>query len=278
MGNMGRMALIEIRRGEYVDDEEIEDPSCIRQEQFDSKRFHDYIMAKLEFARDAVSKDIRAAMGQGRSLGDAVLDAIEAFPESQTKRLREWVEEARGTHIYAYADVGDNSVSCGLMKTMGGPRDKFVSNVQLHVIEFERRNYWQFVDALSEVESNVDRYTSLHGGSLYLSPELKREAEESSQERRRAIRNIFYDENGFVEIESKSELARILEATGYEGKWSWEKPGIYDFRDLPDSPPTFYETLEDFVRNEERYEAEQALEDMFQDIALESICAQLLDE
>lgn len=68
-------------------------------------------------------------MKAGRSLGDAVIDAVEALPMTKTRHLRAWVELARESHVYAYLRIPKNArygVEYGLRLTAGGPRDKMI--------------------------------------------------------------------------------------------------------------------------------------------------------
>ena len=53
----------------------------------------DVLLRRLAKCHAEACKEIEASVKAGRSLGDAVLDAIEALPPSKTRDLRRWLED-----------------------------------------------------------------------------------------------------------------------------------------------------------------------------------------
>lgn len=241
------MALLNPRGNLFVDPEEIDDPKCVRAEQFEEKTFRDYLLSRLESARDAASTEVLASVRGGRSLGDAVLDTIESLPASKTAKLKTWIEEARGTRIYAYVEFHSTSrLSYGLMLTEGSPKDSVVAWEEVGTLEMDNlAPYWGWRQARREIEQKS-----------YLRP------------------HMMFDEEPMVEVSDKEEYDEALVAMNIElSEGAWKKPGLYDFRD---SPPTYSGTIEDYEREAMKYEAERTLEYMFDGGNLEDACDALL--
>jgi hypothetical protein len=250
------MALEEVRRGEYVETDEIDNPECVTPEQFELSTFQKFLLPRIEKSRDEASLQVMAGLREGRSLGDAVFDALESLPSTKTKRLRDWVEEARGTHIYAYVKFrGMSRLVYGLMLTTGGPRDEALDDVTVGSFEMSESiaPYWEFHDALKEMDRTLER--------------------ESRRSERERLSSLF-EEVSMVEVGSKGDYNDALHVMGLEpDDGSWEKPGLYDFRD---SPPTYSGTLEDYQRESMKYEAEQAIESLWDSGELEAACETLV--
>src|SRR5208283_1635109 len=99
------MTVEEIRKGEYVETEEVEhEPDCIRFEPNQVEAFRGFLLPHLESSRDEASTEILASVRSGRSLGDAVNVVLESMSARKTQRLRQWLKEASGTRIYAYVE------------------------------------------------------------------------------------------------------------------------------------------------------------------------------
>lgn len=60
--------------------------------------FEDVMMKRLADCHAEACKEILTSVRAGRSLGDAVADAIEAFPPSKTRDLRRWLEDWEAWH------------------------------------------------------------------------------------------------------------------------------------------------------------------------------------
>jgi hypothetical protein len=243
------MTVEEIRKGQFVETDEVEEePECVRLDSDPGSAFRNFLLPRLESARDEASREILAGVRDGRLLGDAVLDVIESFPASKTQRLRAWVKEASGTHVYAFVDFhGLYRLTYGLMMTTGGPRDPVVAVEGIGQSELESLvQYWEFSDALKEIKQNA----------------------------RMKIAWAF-EEIPLVEVGDKEEYDEALAAMGISiADGAWEKSGLYDFRD---SPPTYSGSVEDYERECMKYEAEQTLEYLFQGDEWMSACKTLLE-
>lgn len=250
------MAVVQIDKYQFVDSDPVESESgCMRMEP-DSAAFQNYLLPRVEGARDdEACSEVLSSMHAGRSFGDAVLDAIESLPASETKKLRAWVEEARSTRVYAYVEFsgGLMHVYYGLMLTSGGPRDEILSSEQVGTYETnEIANYWYFSDAIKLLGKGA-------------------EPDEHA-----------FEEQPFVEVTDEDEYDEAFEfletSPGPHHRRNnrmWKKPGIYDFRD---SPPTYVSSKEDYERESMKEAAERALEDMFSGEEWESACVTLLEE
>jgi hypothetical protein len=251
------MAIEEVRRGWYIDSKEFEDPKCIRVEQFESKTFHDFMLPRLESARDEASAEVLEGLRRGRSLGDAIFDAIESLPASKTKRLRSWVELAKGTHIYAFVEFtgGDRShLTYGLVRTTGGPKDAIIDRKEIGGWEFAGAPYWEFYDAYKAIDASLSR--------------------ESRHSERQRISYLFAD-NPMVEVREEGDYEDALKLMGLSPKASgWKGPGLYDFRD---SPPSYSGSLRDYARETMKSEAERALQDMWISESWEAACEILVE-
>jgi hypothetical protein len=238
------MAVEEIRRGEYVDTEPVEaEPGCVRPEP-DSAVFQNYMLSRMRGVSDEATTEVLASFRAGRPFGDAVLDVIESLQAYKTKRLRAWVEEARATRIYAYVDFrGLSSLTYGLMITVGGPRDEILARKKIGWTDsgWSFAQYWDFRDALDSV------------GKKYV-----------------------FEEDPFVEVSEEDDYNEALEAMEIPLKdGEWVKAGLYDFRD---HPPTYSGTVETYERESMKYEAERALEDMFESDEWKTVCVRLLED
>lgn len=231
---------------EFVDTDEVEDPACMTLEAGDPHDvFRSYILPRIEDSRDEASIEVLTAMHTGRNFSDAVLDTIEGLPESKTRKLRTWVNEARGTHIYPYVrfSYGDH-VTYGLMLTTGGPMDKAIAreSVGEHYLPNDFAEFWKSLDAIEEIINKFPNHARL------------------------------FEENPFVEIKKKADYDEAISEMGLETN-GWRKPGLYDFRD---EPPSYYSTVEDFIRVAIRMEAEDVLSSMDTD-DIQDVCKILLD-
>lgn len=231
---------------EFVDTDEVEDPACMTLEAGDPHDvFRSYILPRIEDSRDEASIEVLTAMRTGRNFSDAVLDTIEGLPESKTRKLRTWVNEARGTHIYPYVrfSYGDH-VTYGLMLTTGGPMDKAIAreSVGEHYLPNDFAEFWKSLDAIEEIINKFPNHARL------------------------------FEENPFVEIKKKADYDEAISEMGLETN-GWRKPGLYDFRD---EPPSYYSTVEDFIRVAIRMEAEDVLSSMDTD-DIQDVCKILLD-
>lgn len=242
------MTIIERRdvANEFVDTDEIEDPACMHLEAGDPYDvFRNYVLPRIEVSsHDEASAEVLTAMRAGRNFSDAVLDTIEALPESKTAKLRAWVHEARGSHIYPYVRFQNDNVWYGLMLTTGGPKDRAIAREALgeHYLSDDFAEYWDFSDAIAGIVNKFPKHMFL------------------------------FDDNPFVEIKTKKDYDRAISEMNHESS-GWEKPGLYDFRD---EPPSYYSTVEDFVRVAIIAEAEDVLSSMDID-DIKDVCELLLD-
>lgn len=249
------MAIEEVRKGWYVDPKEFEDPKCVRAEQFDSKTFHDFMLPRLESARDEASKEVLEGLRRGRSLGDAIFDAIESLPMSKTRRLRDWVELAKGTHIYAYVEFtsGDHLIY-GLVRTTGGPKDRILDRKEIGGWEFAGAPYWEFYDAYKAMDATLSR--------------------ESRHSERQRISFLFAD-NPMVEVREEGDYEDTLKLLDLSPKANgWEGPGLYDFRD---SPPSYSGSLLNYTREAMKEAAATAIQDMWDNESWEPACEILVE-
>jgi hypothetical protein len=77
-----------------------------------SDAFGGYLMPKLKRAhRDRGAAEVLKALAAGRSLDNAILDTIEALPASETRKLRLWIEEARGVSREHREEVGEEEAT-----------------------------------------------------------------------------------------------------------------------------------------------------------------------
>jgi hypothetical protein len=238
------MAIVEIRKGEYVDTDPVEhEPGCVRMEP-DSAAFESYFLPRLKDLRDEASKEVLANVRDGMYIGTAIALAIESLPASKTQRLRKWVEEARATRIYAYVEFrGLSRLAYGLMMTTGGPRDRVLASEEIGGYESVEgiAPYWYFRNAITEI------------GKKYV-----------------------FEENPFVEVDDEDDYNEVLEAMSISKEdGGWEKPGLYDFRE---SPPSYSGTVEAYEQESMKYEAERALEDLFENDEWETACKTLLED
>lgn len=249
------MPVVEIGRGDYIDTDEVEhEPECVRFEPDQVEAFRGFLLPRLESARDEASREILAGMRSGRSLGDAVSDALESLPARKTQRLREWLKEASGTRIYAWVSFhGLYRLTYGLMLTTGGPRDRVVATKQIGQSELENpAPYWGFYDALRELKDAVA---------------------EKGPDSPRLLR--IFDENPLVDVSDEGEYDEALAATGLSPEdGSWEKAGLYDFTN---TPPRYVTSLEAYERDSMKYEAEQILDYLFQGDEWKNVCETLLE-
>ena len=204
------MAIVEISRGFYVDPEEVEDPKCVRADQFELKTFHDFLLPRLESARDEASAEVLKNFRGGRSLGDAIFDALESLPSSKTKRLRSWVELAKGTNIYAYVKFHGDSFSdrlvYGLIRTTGGPKDKIIDRKEVGGWDIsDVAAYWEFYDAYKAIDETLGR--------------------ESRRTEKQRIAHLFED-NPMVEVREEGDYEDALKVMGLAEGGDWKKPGL----------------------------------------------------
>jgi hypothetical protein len=231
---------------EFVDTAEVEDPACMSLENGDPHDvFRDYVLPRIEASpRDEASAEVLAAMRAGRSYPDAVLDAIEALPGSATRRIRAWVDEARGTHVYRYVRFHGDYVTYGLVLTAGGPEDKAIARERIgeHYLPDDFIRYWKSSDAIRDIANHYPKHAWL------------------------------FEESPFVNIESKGDYDAAIFELNIEGG-GWRKPGLYDFRD---EPPSYHGTVDEYVRDAVRAEAEDVLSSMDED-DIKDVCGLLQD-
>jgi hypothetical protein len=284
---VAKKKLIQLKEREFVDPTPVEhEPNCVRLDT-DPDALAQFLLPRLRQARDEASREVLTAYANGRtSIGTAVLDAIESLPPAKTRRLRGWIEEARATRIYAYIDFDPtlDGVSVGLMKTMGGPKDKIISSQEVDSIGLAEdfAHHWDFDDALQRLQEVTADYPPLStrgGGSLYLTKQLASEARRAEKGRIAHLKNTFdYDEgqSPFVLVENRTQYDRVIAAIGLapnEGKWT--KPGLYDFRDMP---PRYYATMAEYHRDLMFTEAEYQLDQMFENDEWQNVCTKLLGQ
>jgi len=278
------MTIAEVRPGEFVETDPVEEPggACFRPGA-EYGPFRDFLLSHL---RDAARGDDEVAefvlremeVTWGGNLENAIVDALEHFPRRKTHDLRRWLHESRKTRVYAYVDVGSRDLSYGLMLTTGRPSDKVVAHKRLGSYELheESGRYQEFSDALAEIEQNFEPAprSVRDGGSLYLTAEMEGESKEAERKRERKLARLF-DDIPLVEVNDEDDYGQVLAAIGLtpdEGKWT--KPGLYDFRDFP---PEFASTMDDYIREVMREEAEQAFEMIWQE-DWEDACVELLEK
>jgi hypothetical protein len=234
---------------EFVDTDEVEDPACMNLEDGDPHDvFRNYVLPRIETSsRDEASAEVLASMRAGRNFSNAVLDTIESLPESKTRKLRAWVDEARGTHIYPYVRFSyDDHVTYGLMLTTGGPMDKAIAreSVGEHYLPNDFAEFWKYLDAIEEIINKFPKHTNM------------------------------FEENPFVEIKKKQDYDEAISEMGLEtDRGTWVKPGLYDFRD---EPPSYFMTVEGYIREAVRTEAEDVLSNMDID-DIKDVCGLLLE-
>ncbi len=128
--------IIEVSKNVFVDSQPIDVSECERPLDDPASAFAQFLLPRIERGTDEASKEVRAAMKAGRSLSDAVIDAVEALPMTKTRQLRTWVEQARESHVYAFLRIlkrPNSGVEYGLRLTAGGPRDKVIAEEQIDV-------------------------------------------------------------------------------------------------------------------------------------------------
>lgn len=77
-----------------------------------SDLFASYLMPKLKKARgDRGAVEVLKALEAGRSLDNAILDTIESLPASDTRKLRLWIEEARGLSRQHREEAGEHEAT-----------------------------------------------------------------------------------------------------------------------------------------------------------------------
>lgn len=113
-----------------VDENPIEDPACMRDEDDPMSAFAQYLLPRLRQSRDEASREVLRFMEDGASISDAVIYTIKSLSTSKTKRLRVWVSEATSTRIYPFVEIAvigntrskevDARVDFGLQITMSG--------------------------------------------------------------------------------------------------------------------------------------------------------------
>ncbi len=242
------MSVEAIGQGKFVETSPVYDePECVRLEPDPGPAFRDFMLPRLESARDEASAEVLAALRAGQYLGDAVASAIESLPARKTQRLRAWVEEARSTRVYAYVWFhGLARLSYGLWMTTGGPRDEIIAHEEVGQYELaDFAPYWEFDDALREIKRK---------------PSL-----------RYALR-----EDPMVKINDEDEYNEALAVMDLPPEGGvWVKPGLYDFRDRP---PTYSGTLDDYRRDSMRQEAEKMLGYLFESDEIKSACKTLLEK
>jgi hypothetical protein len=129
------------------------------------------------------------------------------------------------------------------MITVGGPRDEILARKKIGWTDSAGSfaQYWDFRDALDSV------------GEKYV-----------------------FEEDPFVEVSEEDDYNEALEAMEIPLKdGEWVKAGLYDFRD---HPPTYSGTVETYERESMKYEAERALEDMFESDEWKTVCVRLLED
>ncbi len=240
------MAIIEREDLEFVSTEEIEDPACMSLDAGDPHDvFRSYMLPRIEASsHDEASTEVLASMRAGRSFSDAVLDTIESLSGSKTKKLRAWVEEARGTHVYPYVWFRGDNVTYGLMLTTGGPGDKAIARESMgeHYLPDDFVKFWNFLDAIEEIINKFPKHAKL------------------------------FKENPLVNVRHEKQYEEALSEMSLEGS-DWKKPGLYDFRD---EPPSFFATVEDHVKDAVKREAKDVLSSVDED-DIKDICGILLD-
>lgn len=171
---------------EFVDTDEVEDPACMSLETGDPHDvFRDYVLPRIEASsRDEASAEVLAAMRAGRNFSNAVLDTIESLPESKTRKLRAWVDEARGTHVYPYVRFRDDHVTYGLMLTTGGPTDKVIAreSVGEHYLSNEFAQYQDFPDTIEEIINRFPKHARLFEENPLVNVKNKKNYDEAISE------------------------------------------------------------------------------------------------
>lgn len=143
---MGRK-LVRIAKGVFVDPEPIDEPACLLDVDDPSSAFQAFVLPRIEDARDDASKEIMKSMEAGRSLGDAIVDAIESLPAQKTRRLRTWVDEAQSSRVYADVKFFQSGTYLGLRLTGGGPRSEIIAAAEIDVLG--PRDLWEW-DSFNE--------------------------------------------------------------------------------------------------------------------------------
>lgn len=125
-----RRRVIQIGKNVFVDSQSIDEPECKRDVDDPASAFAQFLLPRVERGADDASKEVRVSIRAGRSLSDAILDAIETLPENKSRLLRTWVEQAGESRVYAYIRIlsRDRGVEHGLRLTKGGPRDEVIAN------------------------------------------------------------------------------------------------------------------------------------------------------
>jgi hypothetical protein len=216
----------------FAGTDEADDPACRGLEDLTRSQieaFRAYLLPRLESARDEVSEFVLREMKVtwDGDLGNAVSDAIEHFPDKKLKRLRAWIDEALGSHVYPYVKINGDEVEWGLMLTDGGPEDKIIEYepVAQTSLPEDFIKFWRFKDALHDI---VQTYPH-HARMWLISP--------------------------FVSVHSEKDYDEAVSEMSLEGS-AWKRPGLYDFRA---EPPVFYKTLDDYIHELARNKAEELL-------------------
>ena len=151
------------------------------------------------------------------------------FVDTEPVEAPDGVEVDPKVRIYAYANFRSlEHVAYGLGRTDGGPEDEEMDSERVGEYGMEPiATFWEFKDALNDIDS---KYA--------------------------------FEENPFVEVETKKQYDEALEALEIDPEeGAWEKPGLYDFRD---DPPSFVSSVEDYELESMTEAADQAIDFMFQ--------------
>lgn len=149
--------LVQFAKHAYADPEPIDEPTCLLDEDDPASAFQAFMLSRIKNSRDEASEEILKSMEAGRSLGDAIADAIESLPSQKTRKLRVWVDQAQSSRVYAYVKFFESGTYVGLRLTQGGPTDELIAEEEIDVLG-PRTNLWEwgsFVEAKALHEAEL---------------------------------------------------------------------------------------------------------------------------
>ena len=242
----------------FVEPKPVEhEPECVGEG--DVGAFDKFLLPRIKNTRDEASREILEYMRAGRSLYDAVADALRSLPSAKTRKLRTWLDEARSTRIYASVRYLINPgtpeplyARVGLQKTVGGPKDKLLEWRELDQISTKDvGRSWIFREAIVQIKNVAwaAPYYDL----------LQR------------VRWVF-EKMPAVLVSSEAEYNEVLHWTKLSDS-KWKGGGLYNFNHMP---PTFIGTVDDYRNEAMTTNAPLLIDDMLKRGAWKKACGLML--
>jgi len=266
VGVSRKRRIIERSKRVFVTAEPVEhEPNCIGSG--DASAFDTFMLPRIQKMRDEASREILEYIAAGRSLYDAIADALRTLPTSKTRKLRKWIDEARSTKIYAYAQYiaatdksRVQSAFVGLIRTAGGPKDREVDHQNVDGYNASDVAFYWYLGDATDV---IDERRRSHEANLPYS---------KSFDWRRDI--PAFEKLPLVELPSKAGYDIAMHELRLEDSAStWQKPGLYDFRKMP---PVFVSDVESYERAELLKNAAVLIDEMLKRNEWKDACTKML--